>query len=72
MNLTNFYIRKDINLDEIDEFIDPQNNSTENLGLLEDFNNDFGLNNISCDYDDDDISNREGIITDENEDILLI
>ncbi len=65
-----FTLEKDINLDEIDEFIDPQNNSTENLGLLEDFNNDFGLNNISCDYDDDDISNREGIITDENEDIF--
>lgn len=65
-----FTLEKDINLDEIDEFIDPQNNSTENLGLLEDFNNDFGLNNISYDYDDDDISNREGIITDENEDIF--
>ena len=38
-----FTLEKDINLDEIDEFIDPQNNSTENLGLLEDFNNDLDL-----------------------------
>ena len=63
-------IQKDINLDDIDDFIsdladdsiselDTMNNFNEDV----DFNDNFGLNNISFDYDDDDIMFREENIT---------
>lgn len=66
-----FSLDKDVNLDEIDEFIEPSNNTKiDDIGLGEDFNNDFGLNNISYDYDDDDISNKEGISIETKEDVF--
>ena len=64
-----FSLDKDINLDEIDDFIDTKDNSKDSDLLFdENFNNDFGLNNISYDYDDNDISSKEGFV--EEEDIL--
>ncbi len=61
-----FSLDKDINLDEIKEFVNPEND----LNLDEDFNNDFGLNNISYDYDDEDISDKEGTLAENSEDFF--
>jgi hypothetical protein len=61
-----FSLDNNINSDRIGDF----NESENNLLLDENFNNDFGLNNISYDYDDDDISNKEGNTSEESEDIF--
>ena len=50
-------VEKDINLDDIDNFMnDMDNTQTEEVV---DFNDNFGLNNISYDYDDNDILYKE-------------
>jgi hypothetical protein len=61
-----FDIEKDINLDDIDDFINSMDNTQndekediDNFQELVDFNDNFGLNNISYDYDDDDVLFRE-------------
>ena len=60
-----FEIEKDINLDDIDDFINnidnAQNDKLEDDNFEEvlNFNDNFGLNNISYDYDDDDVLYRE-------------
>ena len=61
-----FEIEKDINLDDIDDFINnmdnTQNDKIEEIDNFEEvlnFNDNFGLNNISYDYDDDDILYKE-------------
>ena len=61
-----FDIKKDINLDDIDDFINSMDNTQndekediDNFQELVDFNDNFGLNNISYDYDDDDVLFRE-------------
>jgi hypothetical protein len=61
-----FEIEKDINLDDIDDFINnmdnTQNDKLDEIDNFEDvlnFNDNFGLNNISYDYDDDDILSKE-------------
>jgi hypothetical protein len=52
-------IEKDINLDDIDNFMnDMDNTQTEEVV---DFNDNFGLNNISYDYDDNDILYKEEV-----------
>jgi hypothetical protein len=59
-----FDLENDINLDEIEDFIGDINNQpndkrAEEVDFLENFNDNFGLNNISFDYDDDDILTNE-------------
>ncbi len=59
-----FDLENDINLDEIEDFIGDVNNQSndkraEEVDILENFNDNFGLNNISFDYDDDDILTNE-------------
>ena len=52
-------VEKDINLDDIDNFMnDMDNTQTEEVV---DFNDNFGLNNISFDYDDNDILYKEEV-----------
>lgn len=55
-----FDLENDINLDEIEDLMGDVNNQpndkrAEEVDILENFNDNFGLNNISFDYDDDDI-----------------
>lgn len=59
-----FDLENDINLDEIEDLIGDVNNQAndkrvEEVDILENFNDNFGLNNISFDYDDDDILTNE-------------
>ncbi len=62
-----FDTQKDINLDNItNDFSDDiinKSDETDNFHEEIDFNDNFGLNNISFDYDDDDIMFREENIT---------
>ncbi|MFW2516879.1 hypothetical protein ACN5PD_11220, partial [Aliarcobacter butzleri] len=67
-----------VNLNELENLIETTE-ETENIDLykldnndkitneFEDFNNDFGLNNISFDYDDDNILNDHSL---SDEDVL--
>ena len=50
-------IEKDINLDDIDNFINNLDNTQTEQVV--DFNDNFGLNNISYDYDDNDILEKD-------------
>lgn len=60
-----FDLGTDINLDKIDDIIgDVEDNSNQKISKEEfndimDFNNSFGLNNISFDYDDEEIVNDD-------------
>jgi len=56
-----FDLDKDINLDDIEGLPDNINNenSSDSFETIENFNDDFGLNNISFDYDDDDIVEKD-------------
>ena len=59
-----FDLENDINLDEIEDLMGDVNNQpndkrVEEVDILENFNDNFGLNNISFDYDDDDILTNE-------------
>ena len=59
-----FDLENDINLDEIEDLMGDVNNQpndkrAEEVDILENFNDNFGLNNISFDYDDDDILTNE-------------
>lgn len=65
-----------LNLNELENLIETPveekkeanlNNSDKNISELEDFNNDFGLNNISFDYDDNNILNDA---SSSNDDVL--
>ena len=63
-----FGMEKDINLDDLDDIIgnvelNADNNESKVVSEFDDivnFNDNFGLNNISLDYDDNDILYREG------------
>lgn len=56
-----FDLDKDINLDDIEGLTGNINNenSSDSFETIENFNDDFGLNNISFDYDDDDIVEKD-------------
>lgn len=57
-----FGMQKDINLDDIDNIIgsvDLNKNESKEFNDIVNFNDNFGLNNISFDYDDNDVLYRE-------------
>lgn len=58
-----FSLDKEMNLDEIDDLIGnvdiKDNNTSDDIDDIVNFNDNFGLNNISFDYDDNDVLYKE-------------